>query len=159
MTRTGLGSHVMRTFIEHEHAELRPGIERIHDSAFGLAQGPRPEAIDHIRDVTRWIDRVLRPHMAWEEGWLYPQIDERIGTPWATRAIRFDHQQICRVADRVRDDLTGMSHDSTLEGTLGTQHDLFALEALLGAHVEREERFLLPILDERLGEAQGTLVS
>jgi hypothetical protein len=92
------------------------------------------------------VDEVLKPHMAWEESWLFPQIDDRARTPWATRLIRFDHRQIARQAERL--------HTHSLGGDRGTPGeartlvaDLCGLEALLRANLEREERFLLPLLE------------
>ena len=153
MTRTALASHVMRAFAEHEHAELRPGIDRIREAAAALGGGPLPPAVDHVRMVSAWIDGVLRPHMAWEESWLYPQLDQRTGTDWATRSIRFDHQQICQRAEHVRDRLVDLGHAPDPTTVRAVERDLYALEAMLDGHLEREERFLLPILDEQLVEA------
>ncbi|HET7169233.1 MAG TPA: hemerythrin domain-containing protein [Candidatus Limnocylindrales bacterium] len=154
MTRTALASHAMRAFAEHEHVEIRPGIDQIREAAIALSEGPRPEAVERVRHVCRWIDLVLAPHMAWEEGWLYPQLDELAGTDWATRSIRFDHRQIARLAGRVRDRLVELGRADGPHTRI-VERDLFALEAMLDAHLEREERYLLPLLDgERVG-AEG----
>ena len=59
---------------------------------------PTPELSAHVLDVLHWLDGTLGPHIAWEEAWLYPEIDARTGTPWATRAARFDHRQIREMA-------------------------------------------------------------
>ena len=93
---------------------------------------------------------MLEPHAAWEEAWLYPEIDARTGTRWATRAARFDHQQIRELVARLRAD----QHFLGSGGGGGHQADvrchLFGLEALLRAHIEREERLLIPVLvDDR----------
>ncbi len=149
MTRTALASHVMRAFAEHEHAELRPGISHIRTAAAALGSGPLRPAVDHVRQVSAWIEDVLRPHMAWEETWLYPQLDERTGTTWTTRSIRFDHRQISQLADHVRERLVDLAHAPDVAMVQGVERDLYALEAMLAAHLEREERFLMPILDER----------
>ena len=135
-------------FAEHEHRDLVRGMNRIHDVACEIGQRAAPELSVRILDVLEWVDHTLEPHMAWEESWLYPEIDGRTGTPWATRAARFDHRQIRATATRLRED-----HDSP--GHLGTAYQnqeirchLFGLEALLRAHIEREERFLIPLLDD-----------
>ncbi len=57
-----------------------------------------PEQSVRVLGVLDWLERELEPHIAWEESWLYPEIDARTGTPWATRAARFDHGQIRDVA-------------------------------------------------------------
>ena len=50
-----------------------------------------------LHETLRWLDHEIRPHMAWEDRWLYPQLDEIAGTPWATRSARMEHRQIERM--------------------------------------------------------------
>lgn len=146
-TTRGEVQHVIRSFVDHEHHELLGGLDRIHDLACQFATLPATEASAGVLAIMRWLDGTLRPHMAWEESWLYPQIDERAGTPWATRLVRFDHQQIAQRAQRLHDDHRRLQERHGHALSAETRCDLFALEALMRAHVEREERFLLPLLD------------
>jgi iron-sulfur cluster repair protein YtfE (RIC family) len=145
--RTGQTEAVW-AFAEHEHRDLARGIDRIHDVACAIGRRPTPQLSVDVLDVLRWLDVTLEQHIAWEEGWLYPEIDARVGTPWATRAARFDHRQIRDMAARLRGD-----HDLQSGREAGQRQDetrchLFGLEALLRAHLEREERYLMPLLDE-----------
>jgi len=140
------GRQVIRAFVEHEHQELEAGIERIHRSAEDLPRLAVDQKSAAVTRVLRWVDEVLKPHMTWEETWLFPQIDDRERTPWATRLVRFDHRQIAQQAERL--------HAHTLGGERGTPGeartlvaDLSSLEALLRANLEREEQFLLPLLE------------
>lgn len=139
------GRQAVRSFAEHEHEELAAGINRIHALREELATLPVDRRADSIRRVLRWVDADLKPHMAWEESWLFPQIDARARTPWATRLVRFDHQQIAAQAERLHADATCGSHFPSHD-TVTLVADLSGLEALLRANVEREERFLLPLL-------------
>ncbi len=141
-----VGRHAIRTFAEHEHEELSAGIDRIHELAEELATLPVDQRADSIRKVLHWIDADLKPHMAWEESWLFPQIDARARTPWATRVIRFDHQQITAQAERLHAHSACGSHFPSHDAVT-LLADLSGLEALLRANVEREERFLLPLLE------------
>jgi iron-sulfur cluster repair protein YtfE (RIC family) len=136
-----------RLFAEGEHHELVRGLNRIRDVATGIGRVATPELSVEVIDVLHWLEATFEPHLAWEDRWLYPEIDRRLGTPWATRAARFDHHQIRTLAERLRGDRTRLGED------LHTAHeelraDLFGLAALILAHMEREERFLLPLLDE-----------
>jgi iron-sulfur cluster repair protein YtfE (RIC family) len=140
------GRQVIRAFVEHEHQDLEVGIERIHESAEDLPRLSVDQKSASVSRVLRWVDEVLKPHMAWEESWLFPQIDDRERTPWVTRLVRFDHRQIAQQAERL--------HTHTLGGHRGTPDeartlvvDLSGLEALLRANLEREEQFLLPLLE------------
>ena len=141
-----------RAFVEHEHRELVPGLNQIHDVACSVGSMPTPELIRKLGDVLAWVEGVLRPHAAWEETWLYPELDERAGTPWATRLLHFEHQQIREMIGRVADDHAHVLESGHISGDdPSIRCHLFGLEALLRAHVEREERFLLPLLDEAHG--------
>jgi iron-sulfur cluster repair protein YtfE (RIC family) len=141
-------------FSEHEHRELVRGINRIHDLACGIGGWLTPEESVRVLGILEWLDRELEPHIAWEESWLYPEIDSRTGTPWATRAARFDHGQIREVAAKLRADQHLVQQDRARERLPELRCHLFGLEALLRAHIDREERFLMPLLaDESRAES------
>ena len=110
--------------------------------------GSAEEATGRILGIIDWFDHVLEPHLAWEESWLYPEIDARAGTPWATRSARFDHQQVRLVVERLRDDRRHLDDVDAVARLPELRCRLFSLEALLRAHIEREERFLIPLLTE-----------
>ena len=104
MTTKPGGAHGVRAFEEHEHRDLVRGINRIHEVACEIGRLPTPELSVQLHEILRWVEGTLDPHVGWEEAWLYPEIEARIGTPWATRAARFDHQQIREMAARLRVD-------------------------------------------------------
>jgi hypothetical protein len=143
-------------FAEHEHRDLARGIDRIHDVACEVGLRPTPELSAHLLGVVGWLDRTLEPHIAWEEVWLYPEIETRTGTPWATRAARFDHREIRETTAVLRTDQALLGSRSTNDAKVAIRCRLFALEALLRAHLAREERFLLPLLAEDPGSSKTT---
>jgi len=152
MTSMARGTQAVWTFEQHEHRDMVRGMNRIHDVACEIGRLPTPEVSVHVLDVLRWLDGTLDPHIAWEEAWLYPQIEARTGTPWATRAARFDHQQVREMADRLRADQPLLTGPEATEHQVEARCHLFSLEALLRSHIEREERLLIPLLaDEREG--------
>lgn len=150
-------AHAVWAFEEHEHRDLARGINRIHDVACAIGRRPKVEHSVELVGILRWMDGTLGPHIAWEEAWLYPEIDAHLGTPWATRAARFDHQQLREVASRLRADQHLLANRDAADPQDETRCHLFTLEALLRAHIEREERFLIPVLEEakatRMAEA------
>jgi hemerythrin-like domain-containing protein len=146
-TRT-LGTQAVWAFAEHEHQDLVRGTNRIHEVACESRRSS--EFADEVPGVLKWLDRTLEPHVAWEEQWLYPEIDARTGSPWATRAARFDHQQIREVAGWLRADERLLKRDPSGDLHTESRCRLFALEALLRAHIEREERYLIPLLGNDL---------
>ena len=141
-----VGRQAIRAFAEHEHDELAAGMDRIHQLGQELATLPVDRRAASIDKVLHWIDADLKPHMAWEESWLFPQIDARARTPWATRLVRFDHQQIAAQAERLHAHCVYASQFSSND-IVTLVADLSGLEALLRANVEREERFLLPLIE------------
>lgn len=137
-----------RSFVEHEHRDLRPGIDRIHDVARAVGTMAAPDLSIVLLDVLDWVDRIVEPHAAWEDTWLYPEFDRRAGTPWATRLMRFEHHQIRTAASRLETDRETLRHEPNHDQACELVQHLAALETLLRSHVEREERFLFPLLDE-----------
>ncbi len=133
-------------FAEHEHRELVRGINRIHDVACEIVGSMTPGESVRVLGILEWLDRELEPHVSWEESWLYPEIDARTGTSWATRGARFDHGQIRDMATRVRADQHLLQQEGGRDQLPELRCHLFGLEALLRAHIEREERFLMPLL-------------
>jgi iron-sulfur cluster repair protein YtfE (RIC family) len=145
-----------QAFTEHQHRELRRGIDHVHEVACRIEGWVSPELAIHVRDVLRWLERDLEPHISWEESWLYPEIDARTGSIWATRAARFDHQQLREAAARVRVDEEILLEGGADDLLSDLRCHLFSLEALLRAHIEREERYLIPLLAEDIRVAGQT---
>ena len=148
MTARQEASEAVRAFAEHEHLDLARGIEGIHEAACIVGSVPSSEVVRRVAAVLSWFDRDLQPHLTWEESWLYPQIEAATGTPWSTRAARFDHMEVREAVERLRrEQLTDLGH-SNLDLQSDLRCRLFSLEALLRAHVDREEQLLLPVLME-----------
>jgi iron-sulfur cluster repair protein YtfE (RIC family) len=140
-------------FAAHEHRELVRGIDRIHE--VGMSIGTNDELSVDALEIMHWIDAVLDPHAEWEDRWLYPQIDRRAGTPWATRLMSFEHQQIRDAAHGLATARARFHGAPSNVGALEVRARLFALEAILRAHMAREERFLIPLLEARSTPSAG----
>lgn len=148
MTQIAAAPRPVWSFAEHEHRDLVRGLNRIHETACEVQGWVAPELPTHLVGVIDWFDHVLAPHLSWEEAWLFPEIDGRTGTPWSTRPARFDHQQIRSMVDRIREDRALLQAVDAAARLPEIKCHLFGLEALLRSHIEREERFLIPILAE-----------
>jgi Hemerythrin HHE cation binding domain len=92
MTETRRETIPEHDFVAHEHADMRRGIERIHEAA--TLRGTSGDLSFAALEVLHWVETVLEPHAQWEDRWLYPEVDERAGTQWATKLMTFEHQQI-----------------------------------------------------------------
>jgi len=137
-------------YVEHEHRDLVRGINRIHEVACEVGRRATPDLVADVVGILRWFDTTLEPHMAWEEVMLYPEIDRRAGTPWVTRTASFDHQQIREAMAGVRLGHRELADHGAIDPQADVRCRMFGLEALLRAHIEREERFLIPVLNEDL---------
>jgi len=147
------GTTAEHAFAEHEHQDLAPGLDRIDAVARAVGSIAPADSSIAVLDVIDWVHRVLEPHTAWEDAWLYPEIDRRAGSPWATRLMTFEHQQILRIARKLEADRGLLGREADRAHTVELRGSLFALEALLRAHIEREERFLIPLLETTAIEA------
>jgi iron-sulfur cluster repair protein YtfE (RIC family) len=148
MTSTAMqGRHTISSFVEHEHEELVAALDRIHRVAEELHGLPADRKAHSVADALRWVDETLKPHMAWEESWLCPEIDTRAQTTWVTRLVRFDHRQIAHQADRLKANQSHLDRDPSREAEAEVFADLLGLETLLRADLEREEYFLIPLLE------------
>jgi len=141
------GTTAEHAFAEHEHHDLAPGIDRIHAVARTIGRIAPSDWSSAVFEVTDWVETVLRPHAAWEDSWLYPEMARRAGSPCATRLMSFEHRQILEVAREIEAHHALWLREPGPDERLQIQGCLFALEALLRAHIEREERFLIPLLE------------
>jgi iron-sulfur cluster repair protein YtfE (RIC family) len=137
--------HEISAFVEHDHEELVIALDSIHKVAAELAGLPPDRKANSIAKVLSWVDETLKPHLAWEESWLCPEIDTRAQTTWVTRLVRFDHRQIADQANRVKAH-QWLDHGPAREAEAELFGDLLGLETLLRADLEREEQFLIPLL-------------
>lgn len=151
MTETRRDTLPEHDYASHEHHELRRGLDRIHD--VGALLGNDAELSLGTLEVLHWVDSILGPHALWEDRWLYPEIDQRAGTPWATKLMSFEHQQIREAAASVATARTIVREARTPAAVVELRARLFALEAIIRAHMAREERFLLPLLEAGSAEA------
>ena len=150
MTETRRDTIPEHDFVSHEHAEMRRGIERIVDVA--RSHVSNDELAAGVLEVLHWVDHVLEPHAQWEDRWLYPEIDERAGTPWATKLMSYEHQQIREAAHAVAAARLVLREHGSTAAVIEVRGRLFALDQIVRAHMTREERFLIPLLERAAAE-------
>jgi iron-sulfur cluster repair protein YtfE (RIC family) len=135
-------------FEAQEHKDLALGLTHIEE-IIGRASELGSEGLwARLHDTLRWLDREVRPHMAWEDRWLYPQLDEIAETPWATKSARMEHRQIEKMIATLETDSERWLGHATPHTCAEVVQHLSAIRAVLAGHVEREERLLLPLLGD-----------
>lgn len=143
-------------FFEDEHRRVRSGLAALQQTVLEADRLGRLDAVERLTRVVIWLRRDLLPHAAWEEAWLYPRLDREAGSPWTTRALRIEHQQIRELAvalDREFDELNAHWNQRTVVAFVAA---LARLEAVINAHLAQEDRFVLPLLDEPMHESEPT---
>lgn len=139
-------------YARHEHAELRAGLAHVHEAARALIRVPTGDAVRRLKPVCAFLTDELMPHVAWEGSVIFPEVEELSLTTWPTRLMRFDHIQINRAAVRVEKDIERICGvETSSEERRDAYDDLIVLETLIRAHLEREEMFVMPILEARNG--------
>ena len=133
--------------VEHEHRRLRAGLARLQDSIDEAHRLPRTAVAERVVSTLAWLRRDVLPHAAWEEAWIYPHLDQTAGTPWETRALRFEHEQIREVATALESAFEAMEEHWGAELSFELVIALTRLETLVSAHLAQEERFVTPLLD------------
>ena len=138
---------IERRFVEQEHRRLRAGLANLQEAIAGAHRLTQSEAMDRVVRTLAWLRRDVLPHAAWEEAWLYSHVDIGAGTPWATRALRFEHEQIREVATALEDEFQTAHEHWTSEHAFRLVVALTRLETLVSAHLAQEERMVVPLLD------------
>lgn len=140
-------------FEAQEHRDLTLGLSRIEDLIEHASELGSDALWARLKDALRWLDHEVRPHLAWEDRWLYPHLDEIAGTPWATRSAHMEHRQIERmIATLETQSERWLGHMTPATRAEIVRH-LAVIGVVLATHVEREERLLLPLLDDPMERA------
>ena len=148
---------VERHIIGRAHRQLDLLLGRI-ESAAGLVGVLGGAELGHaLAQLLDDLDHVLLPHIEWEEQLCFPETDELAGTPWATRLLRLQHEQISACLEGLRADVLVLQHGVGLHTLPRVRAHLHGLHALLTSHLEQEERALLALLlgDSRPGTGRG----
>lgn len=133
--------------LDHEHRMIRAGVSNLQE-AIGRAHAmSRSDAIDHVVRTLAWLRRDLLPHAAWEEAWLYPHLDTAAGTPWATQALRFQHEQIKELATALEREFASAEVRWSGEEAFQLAIALTRLETLITSHLAQEQWFMGPLLE------------
>jgi iron-sulfur cluster repair protein YtfE (RIC family) len=141
------GAAIERRILGHEHREIEHVIARIETTAELAGNLAARDLGSALRSLLDAIQKTFLPHTEWEDEWCYPEIDRITGTPWATRLLRFEHQQIRATVQRLEADWLALRHEPSHRQLVDLRARLYTLHALVSSHFEQEERFLMPLLD------------
>ena len=145
---------VEERILEREHESLRIGLSSLEGAIEDAHRLTRVELVERVARTTAWMHRDFLPHAAWEEAWLYTRLDHETGSPWTTRGLRFQHEQIRELAAAL-ETASIVAHERwTHEIEYALVAAMARLDALLSAHLAHEELFVMPLLEERATPAR-----
>lgn len=144
-----VGTLVDERILEREHESLRIGLSTLEGAIEDAHRLTRPELADRVARSTAWMHREFLPHAAWEEAWLYARLDHETGSPWTTRGLRVQHEQIRELASALETASTVAHERWTHEIEFELVAAMARLDALLSAHLAQEELIALPLLEAR----------
>jgi hemerythrin superfamily protein len=127
-----------------EHAQLRDHVEHLPVAARELPHVSTDERVEMVERIVAFLSDMLLPHAAAEERVLYPEAALLLGEEDASDTVASDRAQVRELLQR----LAEAEPDDV--GTM--QETMFALHALLLAHVWREEEVYVK-LARRAGDA------
>jgi hypothetical protein len=133
--------------LENEHQRVCAGLANLQEAIGRAHAASRVEAIDGAVRTIGWLRRDLLPHAAWEEAWLYPHLDAVATTPWATRALRLEHEQIREVAAALEREFVAAEARWSTEQAYRLVVALTRLDSLISAHLAQEQWLVRPLLD------------
>lgn len=147
--------HLCRALFE-DHRQTLAFLVRL-EAFFGRggAAFPRP----FLDDLTRAVESGIGPHFAFEEEEVFPLLaaagEEELGG-----LLLAEHRALLPLAERIKE-LAALGRKGGFgEEDWGEFRDKgAALLAGLGAHIEKEDRALLPLLDEILEEEEDARLS
>lgn len=134
--------------IRVEHKGLLPHIERLRQTADAVGVTSDEELAAQVHENVHFLRHHLVPHAMAEDKVLYPAIDELMGAPGATQTMSRDHVAVVELTERL-EALHGSNDYNALREVL------YGLYALVRVHFDKEEEIYLPLLDERLSEAEA----
>ncbi|HET9324096.1 MAG TPA: hemerythrin domain-containing protein [Gaiellaceae bacterium] len=131
--------------LRNRHNELRPHIEQMGAIARLVPELDPAARLAALQPVLEFLRGDLWRHAEAEERWLYPEIAHRLRHPLATATMKLDHtilrESIAELATQ-----NGRDADAL-------QRTLYGVEALLLAHLRKEEELYLPQLEHKTDEA------
>jgi hemerythrin-like domain-containing protein len=144
----------VRELVTGEHAVLRRHLPTLRSVAESMWTEQPLALRNRLDSVMSFLREEALPHMALEETTTYAAVDRLPGGPNAGAAMALDHaaiRAIVRYVDKLTSDLASKQKMVKLQGAL------YALEALLRLHIEKEEALYLPLLNQLSPTVQATI--
>jgi iron-sulfur cluster repair protein YtfE (RIC family) len=138
-----------------EHSQLRAGLDRLRSVGDGVGRLDDAALRNEVEGVYGFLSHRLLPHIAVEEGVLYPAIAQLAGYRAAARIMSRDHSEVADVIRELADMRLELERATFgAAEAIELRRMLYGLYQLLKTHMAKEEEICLPALDEALSEGQ-----
>jgi hemerythrin-like domain-containing protein len=138
---------IERRILEHEHRDLEHVVGRIEATAEMAGNLAARDLASALRSLLDSIEKILLPHLDWEDHFCFPEMDRLAETTWVTRLLRLQHQQIRQAVERLEADWLALRREPSHRQLVDLRARLYGLHALMGSHLEQEERVMLPFME------------
>ncbi|MDA8342629.1 MAG: hemerythrin domain-containing protein, partial [Actinomycetota bacterium] len=144
---------VERRILSHEHREIEHLVGRIETTAEMAGNLASSDLASALRSLLDAMEKTLLRHLDWEDNHCFPEMDRLAGTPWTTRLLRFQHQQVREALERLEADWLALRREPTHRQLVDLRGRLYGLHAQMSSHLEQEEAVVMPFLDAGGGQA------
>ncbi len=141
------GASIERRMLIHEHRGIEHLVERLEGTAEMSGNMAAGDLVAALRGLLDAVRRTLRPHLEWEDDVCFAEVDRLTGTPWSTRILRFQHEQLRQAVERLEADWQALQEHPSRHEMVEVRAHLYELHALVSAHLEQEEAAVMPFLD------------
>lgn len=130
--------------IKVEHKELRPQIAELRTVADSIGTVSDEELMAGLEQSYDFLADHLTPHAKSEEKVLYSLVAKYSHTNAGTEIMTRDHQEVAKQTAHLKELMKGDLDHNALRDVLYTLHSLISL------HFDKEEKFILPVLENHL---------
>ncbi len=142
--------------LRDEHKELYPHVEDLKLAGLAVHGVLNQASLEKIDAAITFLTTHLLPHAHAEEAALYPVVQKVMGAPLATATMSRDHVEVERLTQELVQ-LRGQLQEAEIGAGQANELKrlLYGLYTLVKVHFAKEEEVYLPLLDERLTQAEA----
>ncbi len=150
---------VERRILNHEHREIEHLVGRIEATAEMAGNLAASDLASAVRSLLDAMEKSLLRHIDWEDDHCFPEMDHLAATPWATRLLRIQHEQVRRALEHLEADWRALQTEPALQPEsahrrlVDLRGRLYGLHAQMSSHLEQEEVVVMPFLEAGSGMA------
>jgi hemerythrin-like domain-containing protein len=146
---------IERRILNHEHREIENLVGRIEATAEMAGNLAASDLASAVRSLLDAMETTLVRHLDWEDGHCFPEMDRLAATPWATRLLRIQHEQVRRALERLEADWRTLQTEPAHRRLADLRGRLYGLHAQMSSHLEQEEIVVMPFLEPASGTIGG----